>query len=118
MAYLKINDKDFSPYVRELKITKKNNYNAQTNAAGNTVVDYINRKREFNVGFIYVDDETMQQIQEELDMFNVFISFRNPDTGALEEDVDCIIPNSQIEYFTIQANRVLFKEFSLTFQEL
>ena len=118
MAYLKINDKDFSPYVRGLTITKTNNYNSQTNAAGNTVVDYINRKRTFVVSFIYIDDETMQQLQEELNMFNVFISFRNPDTGVLEEDVNCIIPNTKIEYYTIQANKVLFKEFDLTFNEL
>lgn len=118
MAFLMINGKDFSPYVRELKVKKAANYNSQTNAAGNTVVDYINHKREIEVGFIFVGDEIMRQIQNEIDLFNVSISFRNPQTGALEENVNCIIPNSDVGYFTIQVNRVLFNEFELTFIEL
>jgi hypothetical protein len=57
MAYFKIGEIDFSPYVNSLKINKSANYNAQTNAAGNTVVDYINSKRTIEVGIIPVDNE-------------------------------------------------------------
>ena len=39
MAYFKINDIDFSDYVSELKVNKSANYNVQTNAAGDSVVD-------------------------------------------------------------------------------
>mgnify|MGYP003291495799 CR=1 FL=1 len=42
MAYLKIDNTDFSMYVSGLKVGKKSNYNAQTNAAGDTVIDFIN----------------------------------------------------------------------------
>ena len=58
MAYFKINDIDFSDYVNELKINKSANYNVQTNAAGDSVVDYINKKRTIEVGIIplYSDD--------------------------------------------------------------
>ncbi len=42
MAYFKIGSNDYSKYVCELKVGKKHNYSSQTNAAGNSVVDYIN----------------------------------------------------------------------------
>lgn len=118
MAYIKINGNDYSAFVRSLSVKKAANYNSQTNAAGNTVVDFINHKREIKVGFIYVDSDTMKQIQNDIDLFNVSISFRNPQTGELEEDVNCIMPSSDVNYFTIQVNKVLFNEFELTFIEL
>ena len=118
MAYFKIGDNDYSMYVNELKVDKEANYNAQTNAAGDTVVDYINHKRTIEVGIIPLDGSTMAKLQSDLDAFSVNISFRNPQTNELEEDVLCIIPNSSIEYYTIQVNRVMYKAFSLTFTEL
>ena len=60
----------------------------------------------------------MQRLQQDIDAFSVSVSFRNPQTGALEENVACIAPNADIEYFTIQKNRVLFKECTITFNEL
>ena len=44
MAYFKIGNVDFSPYVSGLKVNKKAVYNSQVNAAGNSIVDYINSK--------------------------------------------------------------------------
>lgn len=118
MAYFKINDVDYSMYVNELKVKKQFNYNAQTNAAGDTVVDKINSKRNIEVGIIPLDDEAMMALQVALDAFNVSISFRNPMTNQLEENVNCIIPASNVDYYTIQAGKVMFNEFSLTFIEL
>lgn len=118
MAYFKIGNTDYSMYVNELKVDKEANYNAQTNAAGNTVVDYINHKRTIEVGIIPLDDEIMAALQAAIDAFSVSISFMNPQTGALEEGVSCIIPSNGIEYYTIQANKVMFKAFSLKFIEL
>ena len=59
MAYFKIDDVDFSTYVNELKINKSSVYNSQTNAAGDTVVDYINAKREIEVGIIPLTSAAM-----------------------------------------------------------
>lgn len=118
MAYFKISGKDFSQYVNELIINKEANYNAQTNAAGNTVVDLINHKRTIEVGIIPLDSDSMAALQTAIDNFNVNISFRNPKTGQLEENVNCIIPENSIEYYTIQANKVLFNGFKLEFTEL
>ena len=118
MTYFKIGNTDFSMYVNELIVNKEANYNAQTNAAGNTVVDYINHKRTIEVGIIPVDSAAMVALQTAIDAFNVSISFRNPQTGVLEEGVNCIIPSSGVEYYTIQAGKVLFKAFKLEFIEL
>lgn len=118
IAYFKIGNKDYSNIVNELKVKKQNNFNAQTNAAGNTVVDYINSKRVIEVGVIALDDSKMSNLLQDLDAFNVSISFRNPNTNQLEENVNVVIPDSNVEYYTIQSNKVLYKAFSLKFQEL
>lgn len=118
MAYFKINGNDFSMYVSELNIKKAHNYNAQTNAAGDTIVDYINSKREIEVGIIALDSSVMPQLLELIDGFNVSLSFRNPKTNELEEDVACIIPDNEVQYYTIQAGKVMYKALSLTFTEL
>jgi hypothetical protein len=118
MAYFKIDNVDFSHYVNELKVNKVTNYSAQTNAAGDTVVDYINHKREIEVGIIPLEDADMQQILAAIEPFNVLISFRNPLTGVIEDDVNCIIPENEVEYYTIQVDKVSYNEMSLKFTEL
>lgn len=118
MSYFKINNNDYSIYVNELKVTNDVNYNAQTNAAGDTVVDYINTKRTIEVGIIPIDDSTMINLQNDIALFNVSISFRNPKTNMIEENINCIIPTNEVEYYTIQVNKVSYKAFSLTFIEL
>ena len=116
MAYFKIGKTDFSNIVNELKIDNTSNYNSQTNAAGDTVVDYINTKRIIEVGIIPLDDTDMAKLQTAINDFDVMISFRNPRTNALET-IFCIIPESGIEYYTIQANKVMYKAFKLKFIE-
>ena len=117
MTYFKINGVDYSTCVNELKVDKEHNYNAQTNAAGNTVVDYINSKRTIEVGIIPLTKETMSTLQTAIDAFEVSISFLNPKTKILEE-INCIIPSNNVEYYTIQAEKVMFKAFTLKFIEL
>lgn len=117
MAYLIINNIDFSKYVNSLKVDKKKVYNAQTNAAGNSVVDYINSKREIEVGIIPLDETAMAQLQSAIDSLNVSITYRDAKTNALEY-ANCIIPQNGIEYYTIQDNKVMYKAFTLKFSEL
>lgn len=118
MAYFKIGATDYSMYVNELKVTKDVNYTAQTNAAGDTVVDYINAKRTIEVGIIPLSDTVVASLLADVDNFDVGISFRNPRDNKLEENVHCMIPSNSVEYYTIQAGNVSYKGFSLTFIEL
>jgi hypothetical protein len=117
MAYLKIDNTDFSMYVSGLKVGRKSNYNAQTNAAGNTVVDFINSKRTVAVNIIPLDDAAMKSLLAAINKFNVSLSFRDPTTGNLEE-INAIIPDSDIDYYTIRADKTSYKALSLTFTEL
>ena len=117
MAYFMINDTDYSMYCNSLKIKNTANYNAQTNAAGNTVVDYINSKREIEVGIIPLNDAAMLKLQLAIAAFNVSITFRNPKTNDLET-INCIIPETDTEYYTIQVGKVLYNAATLTFTEL
>lgn len=117
MAYFKINNIDFSAYVNKLVVNKEANYNAQTNAAGNTVVDLINHKKTVEVGIVPLSSEVMAQLLALLDTFNVTITYLNPNTKALDT-INCIIPSSNVDYYTIQADNVSFNAFSLEFIEL
>lgn len=118
MAYFKIGDKDYSMYVNALNVSTETNYNSQTNAAGNTVVDYINKKRVISVGIIPLNDTVMAELQADIDAFNVSISFRNPKTNELEENVNCIIPSNEVDYYTIQIDKVMYNALTLAFEEL
>ena len=117
MEYFKINDTDLSMYVSGLKISKTANYTAQTNAAGNTVIDYINTKRTIEVSIIALDDNAMKALQPILDAFNVSIQYRDTTTGELTT-VAAILPTNEIEYYTIRIDKVMYKAFTLTFTEL
>ena len=117
MTYFLINDIDFSAYISGLKVSKAANYTAQTNAAGNTVVDYINSKRTVEVNVIPLKDADMLRLQLAVAQFKVAITYRNPQTNALET-INCIIPEADAEYYTIQSNKVMYKAATLTFTEL
>lgn len=115
--YFKIGNNDYSMFVNKLNVSTNNNYNLQTNAAGNTVVDLINKKRTIEVGVIPLNDNIMKQLKADIAAFNVNVSFLDPDTGLLSE-ANCIIPSHEVSYYTIQADKVLYEAFSLVFEEL
>lgn len=115
--YFKIGNNDYSMFVNELRVSTNTNYNSQTNAAGNTVVDYINAKRTVEVGIIPLNDEIMKQLKADIAAFNVDISYLDPDTKALKT-INCIIPDNEVNYYTIQADKVLFEACNLVFEEL
>lgn len=117
MAYLKINDTDISMYVSGLKVSRAANYTSQTNAAGNTVVDYINTKRTIEVTVIPLDDAAMKTVAALIEGMSVSVTYREPQTGELVT-IAAIIPAKEIEYYTIQANRVSYNAMELTFIEL
>lgn len=118
MAYFKIGSTDFSTYVSGLKISTDVNYNAQQNANCDTVVDYINKKRTFEVEIIPLDSISMAKLLEAIDAFSVSISFRNPKTNLLETGVSCIIASHDVSYYTIQDSKIMYQKFNLKFNEL
>lgn len=117
MAYFKIDNVDFSDCVNELKIGVENKYNAQTNANGDTVVDYINRKKIIEVGIIPLNETYLAKLTNALKNFNMSITYINPETNGLSVS-NCILPASNIEYQMIRVDKILSKAFTLQFIEL
>lgn len=118
MTYFKINGHNYSMYVNKLKVAREHIYKGMTNAAGNTVVKYVNTKRIIEVGIIPLDSAAMKNFQEDINKFKVTVSFLDPDTNILEENVNCIIPHNSVEYYTIQVGNTSFKAFTLEIKEL
>ena len=117
MAYFKINDTDYSMYTSALKITNASNYTTQTNAHYDTVVDYINDKKTVEVEIIPLNDTVMQQLTADISGLGMSISYLNPQTRELKT-INCILPSTNIEYYTIQQNNINFKKLKLKFTEL
>ena len=117
MAYFMIGENDYSPYCNALIITSRAAYTAQTNAAGNSIVDLLNTKHEIEVGIIPVNDAVMINLQNDIAQVEVEITYRNPATNDIKT-VKCIIPENSVEYYTIQAGKVLYNAMRLTFTEL
>ena len=118
MSYFKINGNDYSMYVNKLKVLREHSYKAQTNAAGNTIVKRITAKRTFEVGIIPLSAAAMASLQDDISQFKVTVSYLDPDTNTLIENVSCIIPKTAVEYYTVQAGNTSFKAFSLELREL
>ena len=116
--YFKINGTDYSKYVNKLTVGTEHFYKSMSTAAGNTLVKYINTKRVLDVGIIPLSGDAMTQFMQDINDFQVTVSYRDPVTNEVSEDINCIIPTHLVEYYTIQAENVQFKAFSLQIQEL
>lgn len=116
--YFKLNGTDYSKYVNKLTVGTEHFYKSMETAAGNTLVKYINTKRVLEVGIIPLDADAMTQFMQDVNEFQVSVSFRDPITNDVSENINCIIPQHLVEYYTIQANNVQFKAFSLQIKEL
>ena len=116
--FFKINDNNYSMYVNKLMIGKEHSYKSLTTASGNTLVKYINSKRTIEVGIIPLDEVAMLRLLSDINQFQVSISYRDPETNALVENLACIIPNNIVEYYTIQVGKVRYKALTLQIKEL
>lgn len=116
--YFAINGNDYSKYVNKLTVGREHFYKSMKTAAGNTLVKYINTKRVLEVGIIPLDGATMANLLNDVNEFQVMISYRDPLTNAVVENVKCIIPNNLVEYHTIQVGKVMYKAFSIQIHEV
>ena len=115
-TYFKIGSTDFSQYVSGLEVDVKYNYTSQTNAAGNTVVDYINKKFVVTVEFISLDAETAKTIISNFIENTCSISFINPRLNQLTTLNNVMIDDYSIEYYSIQsASNTRLKKFKVKF---
>lgn len=116
MAYFKINGTDFSHYVNKLKIGLQHKYSSTDTASGKVSAKYRDSSYIVEVGIIPLDADAMKSLQTYISQFALQISFLDPTTEELK-DIDCILTNSTVDYYTIQEGNTKFKAFSLTFTE-
>ena len=111
--FLKINNIDFSMYVNKLVVGREHLYESMNTANGGDLIKYRGSKYVLDVGFIPLDDTSMATLLSTLDEFSVTVTFRDPKTNLLVENLVCIIPNHLVEYYTIRADKVFYKAFSV-----
>lgn len=111
--FFKINDIDFSMYVNKLVVGKEHMYESFNTANGSDLIKYRGSKYVLEVGFVPLDYISMANLLSVIDQFSVTVSFRDPKTNLLVENLVCIIPNHLVEYYTIRADKVSYKAFSV-----
>lgn len=118
MAFLKINGNDYSSYINILSIGTVHVYTGGTLSNGKDWAVYKRTKHTFTVGIIPLDSSVMAQLEADISGFNATVSYRDPKTNALVENVECVIPVHDVEYYTIQADKVQYKAVTLVIKEL
>lgn len=123
MANLKtfqIQGVDYTSLVSSLKVSYTHNYSTQQNAAGNTVVDYINCKRVIEVGFISTTEDSVRGLLAFFDPFSITITFKDPGyviSNGLSSAF-CMVDTFAVDYYTIRDGCVMCKPFTVRFIEL
>ena len=86
MIYFKINNTDFSHLVSSLKVGYETlvSDNSGRNAAGNTVIDIINRKIKVYVEFRPMLDSHMNSLLTAIKDYVVNVSYLDPETQTLK----------------------------------
>lgn len=119
MAYLKINGVNLSPFVSGLKVGFETlvSDSSGRNAAGDTVIDIINRKEKVYVTFRHTTQEEMETILGAVADYVVDTTFLNPKTNSMKE-IKTYISTPEPEYYTIQDGFIIYKPMTLNFIEL
>ena len=116
--YFKINDVDYSNYVSGLKVGYETlvSDNSGRNAAGDTVIDIINRKIKVYVTLRHTTQAEMKKFLGAIKDYVVDISFLNPETNQMY-NITTYTGTPEPEYYTISKNTI-YKPLSINFIEL
>ena len=118
MSYLQVNNKDFSNLISGLKIGYETlvSDNSGRNAAGNTVIDVINRKIKVYATLRHTTEAEMKSFLAAINDYVVKVTFLNPETNALKT-ITAYTGTPEPEYYTI-SDKTIYKPMSLNFIEL
>lgn len=119
MAYLKINNTDFSSLVSGLKVGYETLVSDKSgrNAAGNSVVDVINRKIKVYVTLRHTLDEEMKSFLTAIKDYVINVTYLDPETKTLKT-INAYTGTPEPEYYTIQPARTIYKPMNINFIEL
>lgn len=119
MAYLKLNNIDYSHIVNKLSITTKQKYTARESANGDLLVKYITAKRNIQVGLRPLEASKAQSIIAAISGANsmeVKVDFLDPATDSLSTAI-CVVPVNTVDYQSINSQGTLLKAISFTCEE-
>lgn len=116
--YFKINDTDFSSLVSGMKVGYETlvSDDSGRNAAGDTVIDVINKKIKVYITLRHTTREEMTRFLSAIDPFVISISFLDPTTNELTT-IQAYTGTPEPEYYTI-SDKTIFKPMSINFIEL
>lgn len=119
MAYFKINNKDFSNIVSGLKVGYETlvSDNSGRNAAGNTVIDIVNKKVKLYVNIRHTFENEMASFLDAIENYVVSVSYLDPKTKTIKT-ITAYTGTPEPEYYTIQSDKVIYKPMQLNFIEL
>lgn len=117
--YFKINNTDFSFMVSALKVGYETlvSDNSGRNAAGDTVIDVINKKVKLYVTFRHSTGEEMQALLDAISDYVVEVNYLNPVTQELAT-ITAYTGTPEPEYYTIQPTHTIYKPLALNFIQL
>lgn len=116
--YFTINDIDFSHLVSGLKVGYETlvSDTSGRNAAGDTVIDVINKKHKLYVTLRHTTNIEMADFLAAIQDYVVNVSFLDPTTKALTT-ITAYTGTPEPEYYSI-SSKTVFKPMSLNFIEL
>lgn len=120
MVYFKIGTTDFSSYVSSLKVGYETLLSDKSgrNASGNNVIDVVNKKYKVYVTFKPLTRTEMSALMNKLDNYVMDISFMNPKTGNIVNNVNCYVSTPEPEFYRMISNsKMLYKPMSVNFIE-
>lgn len=119
MAYFKINGDDFSHLVSGMKVGYETlvSDNSGRNAAGDTVLDIINNKYKVYITLRHTTGQEMDDFLRAINGYVVEVTFKNPITSGLDT-ITAYTGTPEPEYYTIQADKIIYKPMSINFIEL
>ena len=117
--YFTINGVDYSHLVSGLKVGFETlvSEGSGRNAAGNTVIDVINRKYKVYVELRHTTGAEMAAFLKAIQDYVVTIGFLSPKTNSMIS-ITAYTGTPEPEYYTIQPTHTIYKPLSLNFIEL
>ena len=116
--YFKINGTDFSHLVSEMKVGYETlvSDSSGRNAAGDAIVDVINRKVKVYITLRHCFEDEMREFLGSIKDYVVNVGFLNPETNGISTIV-AYTGTPEPEYYTI-STRTIYKPMSINFIEL
>ena len=119
MVYFKVGGVDYSHLVSGLKVGRETlvSDNSGRNAAGDTVIDVVNKKYKIYVTLRHTTSSEMYAFLRAIEGYVVSVTFLNPMTN-LPQTITAYTGTPEPEYYTIQSGKTIYKPMSINFIEL